>query len=319
MPFQVDKEIWKIMEPLRNARATAPKISAGNYASVRKNFEDVLSKINSRGVAKDIEIKDYYTKTSDGYNMLLRWYNPTPGSTKPGPAVMYLHGGGMICCNVPLYDHLVSHLAADSKVPFLAVDFRSAPEHAPGGIVQDNYCALKWMRDNASVLNIEPARIAVMGDSGGGGLGAALGIYARDQKFSPPIAKMILIYPMLDDRNTTPDPEIERWGPTWDWTSNANAWTAVLGKDIGGSDVSPYAAPARVKDPSGLPPTFIDVAELDIFRDEEIEFARRLGMAGVSCELHVYPGVVHCFDYWSPGSKLEQASRANRIRALQSF
>jgi len=322
MPFKVDDEVWDLMAPIRQAITNAPNLEVGDIKGMRKAFEFLLP--TNRVLAEGVEIKDFYTKTSDGYEMLLRWYNPkSQESCVSRPAVFFMHGGGMVFCNVRDYDPLVSQYAADSGVPVLSVEFRSAPENAHPGMINDNYHGLTWMRDNAAVLKIDPSRIAIMGDSGGGGLCAALGIYARDQKFSPPIAKMVLIYPMLDDRTTKEDPDLEPFIPTWSSGVNSLAWGLVLGHDaktgIGGSDVSEYAAPARLKEFSGLPPTYIDVGELDIFRNEDIEFARKLWESGVSCELHVYTGVVHGFDGYAPGSKAEKLARVNRIRALQSF
>jgi acetyl esterase/lipase len=124
-----------------------------------------------------------------------------------GPAVLYLHGGGMISGSVAIYDGPVSHYVSNSGVSMLAVDYRLAPEHPYPVPVEDCYAGLRWLAEHADELGVDPARIAVMGDSAGGGLAAAVALLARDRG-GPELAAQILIYPMLDDRNTAPDPEI---------------------------------------------------------------------------------------------------------------
>ena len=156
-----------------------------------------------------------------------------------------------------------------------------------------------------------------MGDSGGGGVAASLAIFARDQG-GPAIAKQILIYPMLDDRNTTPDPELVDF-TTWTYDDNATGWGALLGDAAGGDDVSPYGAAARLEDFSGLPPAYIEVGELDIFREESVVYAKRLAAAGVSCELHVHPHVPHAFEAIVPSAAISQRSAADRHRVLVSW
>jgi len=322
MPFQLDKEVQAQIGPLLEAARKAPKLAVDDFEGRRHAFERMLAMLNAGGVADDVEVKDYYTTTDDGYNMLLRWYKKKQvhNSSSPGPAVLYLHGGGMILGNVGLYDQTVSNYVSQSGVPFLSVEFRSAPEQQ--NIVYDNYHALQWLSTHANELGIDPARIAVMGDSGGGGLAACLAIYARDQCFKPAIAMQILIYPMLDDRNTKPDPHLVPF-MAWDYDSNETAWRAILGNDsqtgIGGPDVSAYKAAARVGEVAGLPLTYIDVGDLDIFRDEDIEFAKRLTMAGVHCELHVRPGCPHGYDGFAPDTAVGRRANADKIRVLQDI
>jgi hypothetical protein len=162
-----------------------------------------------------------------------------------------------------------------------------APEY-PGAIpVEDCYAGLRWLADHAERLGVDPKRLAVMGDSGGGGLAAGLAILARDRGIS--LARQILIYPMLDDRNVTPDPELE---PTamWTYADNVTAWDAVLGEERGADSVSASIAAARIADAAGLPPAYLEVGELDIFRDECLAYAQLLLQAGVSTEFHLHRG-----------------------------
>jgi acetyl esterase/lipase len=199
----------------------------------------------------------------------------------------------------------------------LAVDYRVAPEY-PGSIpVEDCYAGLRWLAGNAERLGVDPARIAVMGDSGGGGIAAGLAVLARDRG-EVTLAQQILIYPMLDDRTVTPDPGLE---PTmmWSYDDNLTAWEAVLGSERGSDGVSPYVAAARVDDAAGLAPAYLEVGELDIFRDECLAYAQKLLRAGVSTEFHLHRGVPHGHDIWGAALDVTQRSRADRLRALRSL
>jgi len=164
---------------------------------------------------------------------------------------------------------------------------------------------------------VDPARLAVMGDSAGGGLAAGVCLLARDRG-GPAIAQQILVYPMLDDRTSVPDPQLVPF-LTWTYDDNVTGWRALLGESAGDGDVSPYAAPARATDLSGLPSTYIEVGELDIFRNEDISYARRLADAGVSTELHLYPGCPHAFEGLAPNAPVSQRAVASRVRRLCSL
>jgi acetyl esterase/lipase len=138
-------------------------------------------------------------------------------------------------------------------------------------------------------------------------------ILARDRGVA--LARQILVYPMLDDRSLTPDPLLEPF-LTWTYDGNFTGWSAVLGDELGTDTVSPIAAPARLTDFAGLAPTYLDVGELDLFRDEDIAYAQRLTKAGVSVELHVHPGAPHGFDRFAPDSKLTRRAIADRLRVI---
>ena len=223
----------------------------------------------------------------------------------------------MILSNARLYDGPVARYTSASGVPFFSVDYRYAPEFPAPVPVTDCYAALRWLADHAADLGVDPGRIAIMGDSGGGGVAASLAIYARDQG-GPAISKQVLIYPMLDDRTTVPDPEIEPFA-VWSYDDNITGWGALLGDDAGGEDVSPYGAAARLEDFAGLPPAYIEVGELDIFRDEDVDYARRLTAAGISAELHVHPRVPHAFEALVPRAEVSQRSYAERNRVLRGL
>lgn len=181
----------------------------------------------------------------------------------------------------------------------MSVGYRLAPEHPHPAPVEDCYAALRWMSDQASALGVDAGRLALYGGSAGGGLAAAVALPARDRGTPRPAFQM-LPCPMLDDRNVTPSShEITDIG-IWDRAANLQGRQALLGDFDGADGVSPYAAPARADDLSGLPPTYLDAGELDLFRDENIDYATRLVRAGVPVELHVYPGGIHAGELPAP-------------------
>ncbi|MEV5714631.1 alpha/beta hydrolase fold domain-containing protein [Amycolatopsis mediterranei] len=132
------------------------------------------------------------------------------------------------------------------------------------------------------------------------------------------MARQILVFPMLDDRTTTPDPELLPFA-TWTYEDNVTGWSALLGDRAGGPDVSPYAAAARASDLTGLPPTYLEVGRLDIFRDEDLDYARRLGAAGVDVEFHLHPGVPHEFESFAWDTDVARRAVADRLRVLGSL
>jgi acetyl esterase/lipase len=231
--------------------------------------------------------------------------------------VVYTHGGGMLGGSVDLYDEVVSWYVAHSGVPFLSVELRLAPEAtSPTSLAEDVYSGLTWLIAHADNLGVDPSLIAVMGDSGGGGPTAGAAILARDRGVA--LAKQILVYPMLDDRNTVPGPvpsELLIWG----YDNNYTGWVTLLGNELGTESVSPVAAPARLTDFGGLAPAYIDVGDLDIFRDESIAYAAGLARAGIPVELHVHPGCPHGFERFVPNAGVAQRVMADRARAVASI
>jgi acetyl esterase/lipase len=316
MGWGVDAEI---REGLARLYEGSPPIAApdvGDVQARRELIEGLLRKaMTLRPRPSNVTTTDTYLKTRDGSKILLRWYVPTGGSI--GAATLYLHGGGMILGSVSLYDSLAARYCAESGVGILAVDYRYAPEHPYPTPQEDCYQALVWLRSNAASLGIDPARLAVMGDSAGGGLAASVALMTRDRQ-GPELAKQVLIYPMIDDRTTEPDPHL-RGFTTWSYRDNETGWTALLGPAAGTDEVPHYAAPARCADLAGLAESYIEVGELDIFRGEAIGYAGRLSAAGVSTELHVHPGAPHGYDLFVPECGVTKRAWSDRIRVLQAL
>lgn len=207
-----------------------------------------------------------------------------------------------------------------SGIQQFAVDYPRSPEHPAPAAVNDAYLALEWLSAHAKEMYVDPARIIVLGDSAGGGLAAGVVLMARDKGLTPPVAKQILIYPMLDDRTHFPVDWPVRPLLTWKAEDNVMGWDAYVGADKRGredADISPYAAPARVKSVEGLPSTYMEVGGLDLFRDEDMEYALRLTKANVEVEFHLYPGVPHGFE-GAIGSWVADRALENRVRALRT-
>jgi acetyl esterase len=182
-------------------------------------------------------------------------------------------------------------LANDLGAVVVSVEYRLAPENPYPAAIEDCDAALCWVHEQASELGVDPTRVAVVGSSAGGGLAAGLNLLARDRG-GPPICFQFLGIPEIDDRLDTPSMQQFVDTPMWTRASAEQSWRRYLG-DLYGGDVPAYAAPARATDLSGLPPTYVSTMEYDPLRDEGIIYALRLLQAGVSVELHSFPGTFH--------------------------
>lgn len=233
----------------------------------------------------------------------------------PAPALYWTHGGGYIIGTADQATPQLKGLVAATGCVAVAVEYRLSPETPHPGPIEDCYAGLKWLYTNASDLNVDAKRIAIGGDSAGGGLAASLALLTRDRG-EVPLIFQLLVYPMLDDRTVTAaDPHPHTGEYVWTANSNLFGWSALLGKEPGGPDVSPYAAAARAETLEGLPPAYIGVGTLDLFLEEDMEYARRLIRAGVPTELHVYPGAFHGFPMVE-GARVAQAHNRDLLDAL---
>ncbi|MFP5205684.1 MAG: alpha/beta hydrolase [Acidobacteriota bacterium] len=238
----------------------------------------------------------------------------SPGASKP--AVLHIHGGGYILMSGAITP-AETELAKELDCVVVSVDYRLAPETKFPGSLEDNYAALRWMNENAKQLGIDTSRIAVKGESAGGGHAAMIAIAVRDRKeFS--FCKQILVYPMLDDR-TGSTRAVPPYLGHYMWTPQSNrlGWTSLLGVPAGSKTVPPNSVPARVKDLAGLAPAFIGVGSIDLFAPEDIEYARRLLESGISTELMVIPGAYHAFDLLCPDAPLTLEFKAAWTSALR--
>jgi acetyl esterase/lipase len=238
------------------------------------------------------------------------------GVTSPTAAIYNIHGGGMIMGDNRTGLAQLLGSAQELGAAVISVEYRLAPETPHPGPVEDCYAGLVWTAAHADDLGIDPNRIVVAGGSAGGGLAAAVTLLARDRG-GPALLAQMLMCPMLDDRNDTPSALQMAGLGIWDRTSNETGWTALLGSARRGPDVSPYAAPARATDLSGLPPAFIDVGSAETFRDEAVTYASRIWQAGGVAELHVWPGGFHGFSGLAPQAAVSREANAAQLSWLR--
>lgn len=207
------------------------------------------------------------------------------------PCVYSIHGGGYILGTYEMDDLRFDRWCQHFGCIGVSVEYRLAPETPYPGPLEDCYAGLRWTYEHAATIGIDPGRIGIAGVSAGGGLAAGLALLARDRA-EVPVQFQLLECPMIDDRQITPSSQLDDL-LIWSKGANTFGWQSYLGSLYGASDVPPYAAAARATDLAGLPPALVIVGGADGFRDENIDYAMRLGHAGVSTELHVLPGGPH--------------------------
>lgn len=317
MPLQYEPSFQKAMAPVLAARAAAPKIDMEDPLAIRSvmgpSFEKLMNQLPD---VPEVEHEIHHLTSYDGQSIAIhRYRRKDQDTTKPGPAILHVHGGGLIFGTPAFFSKWQASLARDSGVQVFSIDYRLAPEHPFPKPVEDCYAALPWLQENAEKLSIDPSRIITYGESAGGNLVAAINLMARDRALSPPIAKQMLIYPMLDDRSVNSIPALDgllMWTPD----ASVTAWKAYLGSDYGTDRVSEYAAPARAKSVKGLPPTYMELGTLDLFRDEDLEYLGRIAKENIESELHLYPALPHGYDLWLPLGKPAERANVDRLHAI---
>ncbi|HYP64006.1 MAG TPA: alpha/beta hydrolase, partial [Acidocella sp.] len=241
-------------------------------------------------------------------------------NVKPGtksPAILHLHGGGFNAGSSRAGMCQIQELAVALDCVVVSVEYRLAPETPFPGALADNYAALRWMHENAAEIGADPARIALLGESAGGGHAAMLALAARDRG-EYPICFLSLIYPMLDDRTGSSRPVPDHIGAFgWNAETNRFGWQCFLSQEPGTDSVPEDAVPARIKNLAGLPPTFIGTGALDLFVSENIIFAQRLIEAAVPTELITVPGAIHGFDTLAKDSAVARRFTAQKLAALR--
>jgi acetyl esterase/lipase len=241
-------------------------------------------------------------------------YRPTNRSGKL-PVLLHMHGGGYIMFRADAAGPSNVRTAAEVGCLVISVEYRLAPETVAPGSLEDCYAALRWLWSHADPLGVDLERVAVGGESSGGGLAAALALLARDRgEFR--LAFQWLMSPMLDDRTAITKGNNSYVGEfVWTAASNAFAWECYTGGEPGRPDVSPYIAPSRATDLRNLPATYISVGSLDLFLEEDIEYARKLLSVGNAVELHVLPRTYHGSDFVT-GAQVSIISEWERRKAL---
>jgi acetyl esterase/lipase len=309
--YHIDDEILEAAEASGPQLAETPTYAPGDWRSMRKRINDDYEAfaLLAPPVPLDVDRQIVAIPANDGSELQCRWYSR--GDDRSGAAVIYAHGGGMVGGEPDHYERMVSTYVSASGVPFLSVGYRLSPGARGSQPTEDVLSGLSWLLRNAEEQSVEPQRIALMGDSAGGGIAASAAILARDRGIV--IERQILIYPMLDDRVDSASPALRPF-LTWTPEMNAIGWGARV-------DDAPSEAtsPARLEDFSHLAPAYLEVGDLDLFRDETLHYAQRLSGADVPIELHVHPSAPHGYDLIAPRSRVTLRAMQDRIRVLKEL
>lgn len=228
------------------------------------------------------------------------------------PAMYQMHGGGYVLGTRFLIPSWSIQMVERLDVVCMSIEYRLAPAHPYPAAVDDCYAGLSWIVEHAEEFGIDPERIILGGESAGGGLTAAMTLLARDRG-GPRIMGQIVSMPQLDDRGDTFSTHQQATGGTLDSMMALHFLGAYLGERRGTEAVSIYASPARASDLSGLPPAYVDVGSAEIFRDEAVDYAQKLWRNGVPCELHVWEGGFHAFDFYCPWAPLSITANESKL------
>lgn len=242
----------------------------------------------------------------------VRLHRPATAAPTPSPALLWIHGGGLVIGSAAQEDALCRDLADRLGIPVAAVEYRLAPEQPFPAPLEDCHDALVWL---AGRDDVDATRVAIGGASAGGGLAAALALLARDRGEVTP-AFQLLVYPMLDDRSGIRTDLDERSFRLWNRKANCFGWEAYTGREPGADGVDGLAVPARHDDLRGVAPAWIGVGTLDLFHDEDVAYAERLRQAGVDCRLDVIDGAFHGFDRVAARTPVAKAFLATQVEVL---
>jgi len=303
-PERLDPELAALIPALPPEMAD---INRGNLSALR---EATAAQAAEPGPTL-VQVEEHAIATNNAGQPDVRVLVYRRPSQQAQAGLIWIHGGGYILGTAE--DDRARGIAEQLDCTVISVDYRLAPEHPfPAGL-EDCQATLLWVVEHAHELEIDARRLAVGGASAGGGMAAGLALLNRDQG-GPTLAMQLLLYPMIDNLHDTPSGRIINH-PVWNQKTSLNAWEMYL-DGVPGERASPYAAAARADELKGLPPAYVCVGAEDLFRDEDIEYARRLTAAGVPCELSVYPGLFHGADVFMPTARLSQRVESGFIQAL---
>lgn len=263
--------------------------------AARARLGGLLAMMPAPELPADVTITEVMAPSVDGApDVRLKVYTPS-GLESDAGALLWIHGGGMVLMDADGDDFQSATRAVEHSCVVVSVDYRLAPETAAPGLVDDCFAALAWLAGHVDDLGVSADRIMIGGASAGAGLAAGTALRARDTN-GPALAGQLLVYPMLDHRNGSPSSHAIEDQRVWNRSANIAAWAAYLG----GAEPTTYSSPALAEDLADLPPAYISVGTFDMFHDEDVAYATALNRAGVSCELHVYPGAFHASNGFIP-------------------
>ena len=249
-----------------------------------------------------------------GIDVHLRAYRPTTADSLQA-AILFIHGGGYVLGSVDQAQAKLSAWCEELGVFIVSVSYRLAPEFPFPAALYDCFAVLKWLSEYAPSLDVNAERIAVVGESAGGGLAAGLALYARDHS-DIKIALQVLVYPMLDHTNIDQASGDDSDTYIWSRENNRIGWNAYLGGEVG-ADMLQYAAPSTANNLEGLPPAYIPVGDLDLFLEENKEYARRLTAAPVENTLKIYQGGFHAFSSLAPDAQISKQFDQDLFSAIR--
>lgn len=298
---RLDPELTPILALIPEALAN---INRENIGAVR----EALDAQRIEAPPSSVKVEKHTVPTPDGDVPVFVYRRE---SSSPQAGLLWIHGGGYILGSAE--DERARTIADRLDCTVVSVDYRLAPEHPFPAGPEDCHAALLWIVEHAAQLNIDSDRLAIGGASAGGGMAAGVALMNRDRG-GPALTLQLLLYPMIDNLHDTPSGRITN-NPVWNQQTSFNAWEMYL-DGVPGDKASPYAAATRATDLAALPPAYICVGAEDLFRDENIEYARRLMAADVACELSVYPGLFHGADMLAPHAAVSQRLEQGFLHAL---
>lgn len=311
MSYRYDPELAELI----------PQIPARDLA----DLESTRKAVAEAAAAADVDTAgvDITEQVIPG-DVTVRVYRPAEAPGGLTGAILHAHGGGFVMCDLESSHRRNTELTRELGVPLVSVDYRLAPEHPFPAAVDDVHAALRWLASSSPDLGTDPGRIVLHGVSAGGALVAGVALRVRDQRRAgdtsvPAPCFQYLSIPVTDDRQRTGSMRRFADTPMWDRDKAAFSWDAYLGPGVPGSPgVSPYAAPLRAADLSGLPPAYISVMEFDPLRDEGLAYGQALIAAGVTAEVHLFPGTFHASSGALPSAAVSERERAEEISVLSA-
>lgn len=307
--FNIDAELTAPLAALPKTRYGVFDLS--DIPSARESERDLAAQL-AASLPEDPSISAQTTEIQRAGDpaVPVRIFRPVE-SPQPLPSLLWFFAGGQVMGGADQDDPYLKALSKQLGCVIAAVDYRLAPEAPAPAAAEDGYLAYTYLQGHASDLSLDAERIGIAGASGGGAVAVATMLMIRDRGATTPRV-LALNYPMLDDRNETRSSHEVTDVGIFDREASLAAWSAVLGDDVGQAGVDPYRAPGRADDLYGFPPTFIAVAEIDVFRDEDLAFALQLVADHVPTELHLYAGAYHAFDRFAPGASVTKSFEAAR-------